>query len=468
MSEHIVKHDQFSEVVQDLWTKAKKRGITALAYEADTKTIKGTNDSDPSFSVSAVLSNLASVDERTSFKKDVSTDIGSTENYLYIGTGRTNASSNRTCGYRHMTSKLFVDNFVSELIVLVDDAAQVGTSVNIQVWAINKQATRSEDRLNKVIPNTSNIKITTFMEGSTARKCLKVPINDSFDNNEVYFLAKLPRDCNFNAITTVDTVYRNDAFNTSESPSANSQLPWENVAGANVGIMYLIGRESIKSLSDKISQANADSSLYVKQSEVSASGGADGANKVVRLDRDGKLNTNMLPELAINRVLTADNKNAALSMRGQNANQLQLGDVVVITGEQNKVYMCKNEATGISFENAFIELSIGNGTVKTVNGQTPGTDGNVTVTAENISYTGTIGGAAKSNVQEAITALDAGVNNSVKTINGGSPNNGNIQVTVTEGETEGIKVTFGTGGTAVKIATYMTQTEVDEIKRSFT
>lgn len=467
MSNNIVKHEQLRDIAGDLWTKAKKRDITALEYDAATKTIKGTNDSDQNLSVSAVLSNLASVDERTKFKKDVSVDIGSTENYLHIGTGRDNASDNRTCGYRNMTSKLFVDNFVSELIVLVDDASQVGTSVNMTVWAINKKATRSADRLNKVIQNTSNIKISTFMEGSTERKCLRVPINDSFDNNEVYFLVKLPLRQKFNVISTVNPIYRDDAFNTSASPSADSEIPWENVAGANVGIMYLIGRESIKSLSDKISQANADSSLYVKQSEVSTSGGVDGADKVVRLGRDGKLNTNMLPELAINRVLTADSKTAALGMRGPSEGQLQLGDVVIITGEHNKVYMCKSGETGITFDDAFIELSLGNGTVKTVNGQTPGTDGNVTVTANNISYTGTIGEAVKTNVQEAIDALKDEANKGIKSINGGRPNaNGEMNVTVnTAGN--GIAMTFGTNGTAVNVVTYMTPDEVTELKNLF-
>ena len=421
MSDHIVKHDQFSEVVQDLWTKAKKRGITALAYEADTKTIKGTNDSDPSFSVSAVLSNLASVDERTSFKKDVSTDIGSTENYLHIGTGRSNASSNRTCGYRNMTSKLFVDNFVSELIVLVDDASQVGTRVNVEVWAINKKATRADDRLNKVIQNTSNIEISTFMEGSTERKCLKVPINDSFDNNEVYFLVKLPRNLNFNVISVVDPIYRNDAFNTSGSPSANAPIPWEDVSGTNVGIMYLIGRESIKSLSDKISQANAGSSLYVKQSEVSTSGGADGANKVVRLGGDGKLNPNMIPEIAINRVLTATSKENALTMIGDGENKLQVGDVVVLSGAGNAAYMYKGRPTGETndqFDRDFLELTLGTGTIKNITGVTPNAQGSIVMTK--------------------------------KTTN-----------------TNTISLSFGTGGTDVELFSYMTEQEVNDIKALF-
>lgn len=513
MSDHIVKHEQLHDIANDLWTKAKARDIESISYEASTKKIKATKSQATPLVLEAELSNLASVDERTKFKKDVSTDIGSTENYLHIGTGRDNASDNRTCGYRNMTSKLFVDNFVSELIVLVDDASQVGTRVNMTVWAINKKATRSADRLNKVIQNTSNIEISTFMEGSTERKCLKVPINDSFDNNEVYFLVKLPLRQKFNVISTVNPIYRDDAFNTSGSPSADSEIPWENVAGANVGIMYLIGRESIKSLSDKISQANAGSSLYVKQSEVSTSGGVDGADKVVRLGRDGKLNTNMLPELAINRVLPADSKSAALNMRGPNEGQLQLGDVVVITGEHNKVYMCK-DATDATFENAFIELSIGDGTVKTVNGQSPDGTGNVVIDLEhlqkvkeelnkkiseitlkndnkklvitkatgatseldltnafaaaNISYNGQIGTTTKNNVQEAIDALNREVNRGVKSIKGGTPGtNGDLEFSSTQSGT-GIFMRFGTNGTPVEIATYMTDREVADIKALFT
>lgn len=421
MSDNIVKHSQLHEIAGDLWNKAKQRDITALEYERDTKTIKGTNPANPSLAISAQLTNLVSIDERARFKQDVSTDIGSTENYLYIGTGRTNTSDARTCGYRNMTSKLFVDNFVSELIVLVDDASRVGTRVNMEVWAINKKASRSDDRLNKVIQNTSDIEISTFMEGLIERKCLKVPINESFDNNEVYFLVKLPRGQKFNAITTVDPIYRNDAFNTSGSPSPNTPLPWEDVSGTNVGIMYLIGRESIKSLSDKISQASADSSSYVKQSEVSTSGGADGADKVVRLGGDGKINPNMIPEIAINRVLTATSKDNALTMIGDGENKLQVGDVVVLSGAGNAAYMYKGRATGErddQFDRDFLELTLGTGTIKNINGVVPNAQGSIVMTK--------------------------------KTTN-----------------TNAIALSFGTGGTDVELFSYMSEQEVADIKALF-
>ena len=58
-------------------------------------------------------------------------------------------------------------------------------------------------------------------------------------------------------------------------------------------------------------------------------------------------------------------------------------------------------------------------------------------------------------------------NGTVKKINGGSPDNqGNVVVTATQNGA-GISMTFGTDGTAVPVATYMTTEEVTAIKNLF-
>ena len=59
-------------------------------------------------------------------------------------------------------------------------------------------------------------------------------------------------------------------------------------------------------------------------------------------------------------------------------------------------------------------------------------------------------------------------NGAVKKIHGGAPDStGNISVSITESGESGITMTFGTGGTDLKIVSYMTNEEVNEIKALF-
>ena len=74
MSNNIVKHDQLEDITRDLWTKAKARDIKSISYDKSSKKIKVTNAQTPALELEAELSNLASVDERAEFKKDVSVD----------------------------------------------------------------------------------------------------------------------------------------------------------------------------------------------------------------------------------------------------------------------------------------------------------------------------------------------------------------------------------------------------------
>ena len=173
--------------------------------------------------------------------------------------------------------------------------------------------------------------------------------------------------------------------------------------------MHLVGRESIKSLSEKLDKVNADGGLYVKKEEVSTT---SVANKVVRLGADGKLDKGMLPSIAINDYFTVSTFNDVQLRTITYEN----GDIVVAT-DTSKRYLCINKGTS-NATTEFIELNSKDGIITSINGYRPGADGNIVVTA---------------------------------TQNG-----------------TGITMTFGsTGGTPVTVATYMTDQEVTEIKNLF-
>lgn len=520
MSNNIVKHDQLEDITRDLWTKAKARDIKSISYEASTKKIKATNSQTPALELEAELSNLASVDERTKFKKDVSVNDAGTVNNLHIGTPSVDQSDNRILGYRGLTSKAFVDGYVSELIVYAKSTLDIGTQTSWNVWAIKKEERKEQDTV-KATFHKNNVAVESITINGRAEKCVRLSIEQEF-SEEVYFLVKSQ---NQQVKTCIPTnTYEPDVVNMSEPPrdTVGQTFSWDTNNTGNTAIMHLVGRESISSLAEKLRKTQADSSKYVLQSETTNVGGNGNANKVARLDNNGKLHTDMLPSIAINEyieVSTFDHPTLQ-STRYEN------GDVVVVTknGRVTKRYLCiKKDNNPANLTEDFVELNAKDGIITSVNGQTPDSIGNVTVTAENIkyntdtnaqkvkevldekisnialksndkkkleitkatgmtsdvdltnafaadniSYSGTIGGATKSNVQEAIAALDAGVNNRVKTIkNGRADSNGNIDVTVAS-TISGITMTFGVDGTAVNVVTYMTDREVADIKALFT
>lgn len=519
MSDNIVKHSQLKDIAGDLWDKAKKRDITALEYETATKTIKGKNNSNPDLSISAVLSNLASIDERTSFKKDVSVDTAGTTNNLYIGEIDGDQSQNRILGYRNLTSSAFVDGYVSELIVYAKSDLDVDTLTTWHVWAIKKEATKEQDTV-KATYHQDNVPVKSITINGNAVKCVRFAINQAF-SEAVYFMAR----CTSHQVKTCipSNVYKPDVVNMSVPPgnTIGQTFQWNTNEPNNTAIMHLVGRESISSLAEKIRNTQADSSKYVLQSETTNTGGdAANANQVVRLGSDGKLNANMLPAIAVNEYFTApDFTQTELAKL-----PFQNGDVVVVTkADKTKRYLCIDKDHHLNdLTNAFVELNSKDGIITSVNSQTPGADGNVTVTAEhikitassqtnvkqeldkkisnitlntgdkkkltvtkadnitsevdlteafkaeNISYTGTIGGVAKNHVKEAIDALITENGKAVKKVSGCAPGeDGNIVVTAKKTDAN-IALSFGTGGTDVELFSYMTTSEVEQIKALFT
>ena len=171
------------------------------------------------------------------------------------------------------------------------------------------------------------------------------------------------------------------------------------------------------------------------------------ANKIPRIEANGKLPTSIIPELAITRVKTATDKNGALALIGDTEAHIQTGDVVVITGENNAIFMYNGGTDGV-FENSFIELSIGDGTVKTVNGQSPDGTGAVTITADQI------------NLSDNATVLEDELNAKVKTIGSQAAQDGNINLTLVLGTDE---YELQANGTKITELPLMTAQEVQTI-----
>ena len=523
MSNHIVKHGQLEDIARDLWNKAKARDIERISYDKSSKKIKATNAQTPALELEAELSNLASIDERTKFKQDVSVDDAGSVNNLHIG--RLNGAHNldRYSGCRSITSNSFVDRYVHHLLVLVDNTLNVNEQTNWKVWAIKKGNTKNDDVVFKAYHVDALISST--VQQCTIKnqnvKCAKIIIDDEFPD-EVYFIVQCVGK-KVQVITDIPTDHTDDVVNLSLEPptTQNSHITWTGYnAPDNMLALFLVGRESISSLAEKLRNTQADSSKYVLQSETTATGGTGSANMVARLNGQGKLDKEMLPAIAINDYVTA----SAFTHDVLNRLEFQNGDVVVVTANGKTTrYLCVDKAGHQdNLTKAFVPLNDKDGIVFSVNGQTPGANGDVTVRAEHIKYTNgqnttvkeeldkkvsnitlkadnknlqittadgqtqdvnlteafkatniaygkQIAGATKATVDDALVALNEEATKSVKKIHNGTPDNqGNINVVVNQGGTTGITMTFGSnGGRPVEIATYMTPEEVTAIKELF-
>ena len=424
MSNNIVKHDQLKDIAGDLWTKAKKRDVEAISYEASTKKIKATNSQTPALELEAELTNLVSIDERAKFKQDVSVDKAGSTNNLHIGTLNGAANLNRYSGCRGTTSKSFVDGYVSHLSVLVDTDLNVNEQTSWKVWAIKKGATKNDDVVLKAYHTSGDVQATVeeCTMNNITTKCAKIIINEEFPD-EVYFIVQCVGK-KVRVITNIPAGHTDDVVNLSKAPptTQNSHIEWNGYnAPDNMLALCLVGRESISSLAEKLRKTQADG-IVTKVNNIAP--GADG-NVVVNADN-----------IKYNADTNAKTVKVVLDEKVSN--------IVLKANDKKKLQITKADG-----QNSDVDLT-------------------EAFKANNVTYGKSIAGANKATVEDAIDALVAENGKSVKTIKNGAPDaQGNIDVTVAEGGTEGIKVTFGTGGTAVKIATYMTPEEVTAIKNLF-
>nr|DAY68492.1 MAG TPA: hypothetical protein [Caudoviricetes sp.] len=410
MSNNIVKQSQLKEIIDYSWTKTKERYDNAFVdaeIPATEKKITFRKANNTTKDVN--LTDYARLQDKNNFKQDVSVNNAANINNTHIGTVNGAMSRDRFLAYRGLTSKSFIDGYVHSIIVYIDGSVQNDTASTWKVWAINKKQNKNSDTINTLLHTSYQGAVETLNIDGTDRKIVRIPVDRTF-NEEVYFLLRTTTQ-NIQAMTQISSQYIEDVINVphDQSSTPNENVNYNDNATNNTITMHLVGRESIKSLSEKLDKVNADGGLYVKKEEVSTT---SVANKVVRLGADGKLDKGMLPSIAINDYFTVSTFNDVQLRTITYEN----GDIVVAT-DTSKRYLCINKGTS-NATTEFIELNSKDGIITSINGYRPGADGNIVVTA-------------------------------------------------TQNRT-GITMTFGsTGGTPVTVATYMTDQEVTEIKNLF-
>ena len=358
----LINKTRLQKFAEGFWTKIKGRYDNAFVdaeipeTEKKIKFTKAGGGATKDVSLEA----YARLQDKNDFEKDVTSNIGMTDNTLKYGRLNGNENPNRTSGHRNVTTKAFVDGYIDHIVALADATQEVGESSRWNIWCVTKGETRNDDRVFKKIDVTATIRNQVI--NGAQEKVVDLPIKTAF-TNETYFLVR----CENKRYKVVDIKAENqtdDVVNISEVLGGkNSQIPWRTNVTNNISVMFLVGRESIKSLSEKLDKVNADGGLYVKQDEVSVT---SEANKVVRLDGQGKLDKTLLPKIAINEYYSVGefSNNALANVTYEN------GDVVVVAtnGQVSKRYLCINKRDGVANStDDFIELNSKDGSVVSVN-----------------------------------------------------------------------------------------------------
>ena len=152
--------------------------------------------------------------------------------------------------------------------------------------------------------------------------------------------------------------------------------------------------------------------------KVNTSDVGNNPNQIPQLDGKGKLDVTTMPDLTITSVQTVQTKQDAQNL--VTSGQIQVGDVVVVVSDNNSVYMYNGANHQNLFDNNFLELSIGTGTIRELNGLRPLANGQLTINAGQINgFDGNTAGTVQSlltNIRSELTNTTARSNSNANRI----------------------------------------------------
>ena len=369
----LINKTRFTKFANDLWTKIKNRydnsfnGATISASNSNDKKItltrvSGTNPVDVS------LEDYARLQDRNEFKKDVSVDDADFYNNSSLGniTGTVDPT-NRTLGARNLTSKMFTDGFVSTLRIHLD-SSNTETDFVVHLWEIKKGNSKREDRTISKLKHGERLTVTQVGN----EKYVDIAINKKYEE-DTYFLFRSSNRAVVKAISNIPPSKANDVMNlvdTTPPDGVGQALDLNNQRENETAYVEIFGRMGIVDLNKKLKEVKDASCTYVKHSETTATGGnVANAGQVVKLDQAGKLNSNMLPSIAIGEYFEINEFTDSALRR---LDHYENGDTVVVTSgvDAGSRYFCINKGVTGTLTDAFIKLNDKAGIVTSVNEKT--------------------------------------------------------------------------------------------------
>ncbi len=442
---NVVNYEKLKEILRELWNRIKDQFIKSASLDGNTLKIEKENGSTIDVNLKPILkaNNIDYDDANTNLGLDDVQDVleflekdkaSLSKNNVFVGT---NTFSNvkllgkntfvetdgywqtgfhptdRYCGYRSVSTHsdgALTPKYVSAIRIDVDEGLDVGDTVGgVHIVEVEKKTSKSTDIVGDKITEGGSFIVE---KDSRGQKVIYVPVEKEY-TKDTYFLigqaglSQMAQTCYLN-VPDDDSINRL-MFN--DLPATGQ--PLNHSYGINWVIRHALTndtidvREELKSLNNKITNAGSGTVTSVNgqapndqgevtvgitniqglqdalDNKVNTTEVGNSANLIPRLD-NGKLVDSIIPELAITRIVDATNQADALAK--VNSGDIQVGDSVRLTSEQNKVYQYTGGTAGI-FTDRFIEISQGDATVRTVNNQTPTLDGNITINARQINGT---------------------------------------------------------------------------------
>lgn len=404
---NLVKQSQLSQVAVGLWEKVKERyqGVYENAtYDETTKVMTLTKKDGTTTEIA--LTDLASLSQNNSFNgenifKDIflggeSHQVGGE---VYSG-NRGGATGTKKFGRRDYDSH--VNNgtgYVRSLLIGVTGKT-VGEEVTVNIWEVKKGTTKADD-LPVLIANQLKLPIqdnASWVNNSANGNShyVEFRINKKYET-PTYFIYQVDPSTQADRVTGVtlqnsEFIFIGDDVEVTQTSIASSSVTdtmgIHALICGKVNLMDLVlSGGSVKTVNGQsadgqgnvvVGISHIDQLQQTLDEKVNQSQIGNEANKIPLIESNGKLATSIIPDLAITSVQSVADQAAALAL--VTAGTIQTGDVVILTQEKNKVYMHNGTTTG-NFGDQFIELSLGNGSVKNINGQVADSTGKVTLTA---------------------------------------------------------------------------------------
>ena len=364
----LINRTRLQKFAEDFWTKIK--GRYDKAFKEATITEKTNTEKKITFTrisgtdpVDVSLQDYARLSDRNKFEKDVSVDDANFYNNASLGdiTGTVN-SAQRTLGARNLTSKMFTDGFVSTLRIHLDNS-HTETDFVVHLWEIKKGNSKQEDRTISKLKHGERLTVTQV----DGQKYVDVPINKEYAD-DIYFLFRSGDTAAVKAIRNIPSNKANDVMNlvdTTPPTEADRPLDLNSQIQDTTAYVEIFGRIGIVDLNKKIEKVSTDSSLYVKHSETTDGTGQETkAGKVLKLDNNGKINSDLLPAVAINEFISVS---GATWQESIITREYQNGDVIFHEDTQKR-YLCVDKTKPFA-NGRFVELNSKDGVVQSVNGK---------------------------------------------------------------------------------------------------
>ena len=364
----LINRTRLQKFAEDFWTKIK--GRYDKAFKEATITEKTNTEKKITFTrisgtdpVDVSLQDYARLSDRNKFEKDVSVDDANFYNNASLGdiTGTVN-SAQRTLGARNLTSKMFTDGFVSTLRIHLDNSHN-GSQMRVHLWEIKKRAEKQADRTMSKLKDGESFAVKEV----DGQKYVDVPINKEYAD-DIYFLFRSGDTAAVKAIRNIPSNKANDVMNlvdTTPPTEADRPLDLNSQIQDTTAYVEIFGRIGIVDLNKKIEKVSTDSSLYVKHSETTDGTGQETkAGKVLKLDNNGKINSDLLPAVAINEFISVS---GATWQESIITREYQNGDVIFHEDTQKR-YLCVDKTKPFA-NGRFVELNSKDGVVQSVNGK---------------------------------------------------------------------------------------------------